>query len=70
MRRFKWFKNLRKGIEGAILSGGATGAVVEVIQKSGEADVSEVEQAVSVLLAALVGFALKSIKNWLKNRDR
>lgn len=70
MKRFKLLKNLRKGIEGAILSGGAVGTAVEVIQRSQDVDITEIEQAMSVLVAAAVGFFIKSLKNWLKNRDR
>jgi uncharacterized radical SAM superfamily protein len=70
VRRFRLLKNIRKGIEGAILSGGAVGTAVEVMQRSGETDITEVEQAITILVAAVIGFAIKSFKNWLKNRDR
>lgn len=68
MRRFRILKNIRKGIEGAFLSGGAVGGAVEVMQASQDVDISDVEHAVAVLVAAGVGFVFKSVKNWLKNR--
>jgi uncharacterized radical SAM superfamily protein len=70
MKRFKLFKMIRKGIEGAILSGGAIEAGIQVLERSEEIDVSQVEHAATVLVAAIVGFTFKAIKNWLKNRDK
>lgn len=69
MKRFRLIKNIRKGIEGAFLSGGAVGGAVEVLQTSQDIDISDVEHAIAVLVAAGVGFVFKSVKNWLKNRN-
>ena len=68
MRRFRLFKMIRKGIEGAILSGGAVEAAIQALQQAEDVDVSQVEHAATVLVAAVVGFTFKAIKNWLKNR--
>ncbi|MHC4620006.1 MAG: hypothetical protein ACYTEQ_19850 [Planctomycetota bacterium] len=70
MRRFRLLKNIRKGIEGAILTGSTMEAAIQIAERSQDVDVSDVEHAVSVLVAAMIGFVIKSLKNWLKNRDR
>lgn len=70
MSRFKKLKNFRKGIEGAILAGGALEAGIQLLEQSKEVDVSDMEHAITVLGAAIVGFLIKAIKNWLKNRDK
>lgn len=70
MKHFSILKNIRKGIEGAILSGAAVEAAVQVMQQAEDVDLSDVEHAVTVIVAAGIGFLFKSVKNWLKNRDK
>lgn len=70
MARFSRLKNIRKGIEGALLTGGAIETAIQVMEHSEEIDLTKVEHAVSVLVAAGIGFVIKALKNWLKNRGK
>lgn len=66
MKGFSWFKTIRKGIEGAVLGGGAAEAAIQVQQ----VDMEDIEHAVTVLVIAGVGFIFKAGKNWWKNRGK
>lgn len=70
MKRFKLIKTIHKGIEGAILSGGALEAGIRILERSEKIDVQDIEHAIAVLVAAGVGFVVKALKNWLKNRSK
>ncbi len=70
MKRFKLIKTIRKGIEGAILSGGAIEAGIQIVERSHDIDTKDIEHALAVLVAAGIGFFVKALKNWLKNRGK
>ena len=70
MKAFSRLKNIRKGIEGAILTGGAVEVAIQALEKSESIDVTKVEHAATVLIVAGIGFVFKSLTNWLKNRGK
>lgn len=65
-RAFRIAKNIRKGLKGAALSGGAAAAT---LVSTGEG-LDDVEEKVIALIAALLGYAFEALKNWIKNRDK
>lgn len=67
---FDRLKNIRKGIEGAIMTGGAIEAAMQVVERSEDVDMTKIEHAIAVLVAAGIGFVFNSLKNWLKNRNK
>lgn len=69
MKKFKVLKMLRKGVEGCILAGGGAEGVMQSIAGSDALNsVSKQEHIIVVVACALAGFAIKSLKNWIKNR--
>jgi hypothetical protein len=65
---FSKLKNLKKAIEGALLTGAAAGGVIEAVKAGGDVDITTIEQAITILIAAGVGAAYKALINYLKNR--
>ena len=70
MKVFSRIKNIKKGIEGAVLAGGAVEAAIQALEHGDSVDMSQVEHAAMVLIAAGLGFLVKSLQNWLKNREK
>ena len=62
--KFKIMKMIGKGIEGAVIAGGGAEAIMQIA----DADVENKDHFIMVVATALTGFALKALKNWLKNR--
>lgn len=49
-----WTKVIKKGIEGAVIGGGATGAVTQ--------------EMMSTIIAAAIGFVFRAGRNWWKHK--
>lgn len=65
-RPFNLAKNIEKGIKGGIIAGG--GAAASLIASGQGLD--DIEEKAIALVAAVIGYGIEALKNWLKNRNK